>query len=165
MFKFRIEKKENYDSGYDMIFPEKIDKIINEKYSESADYTRILSEICRKMAFAVGSVYWFLWSYFQIQIFIVIFGFFSLLLFFALDAVQYYNGYKNCERQAKRFEKNRDRNHNTEEDYEDDLYFHDPIDLPFWLKLISLSLAFVLLIIGFFIAIYQCLYVGICYPK
>lgn len=130
---------------------EEIEKKIDEKYHESVEYTKIISTICRQLAFAEGAVLWFLEDKFHISISVMIGCFCALILYFTFDIIQYLIGHIKYSNKGKELEEK----YHGQEDYNINNYkntndFNKPIEILLYIKLIFIALASFLLLIGFF---------------
>jgi hypothetical protein len=126
-----------------------IQKLIDDHNEKAVEYTSLLSTILRQIAFTEGSLFWFMKTQLEVNLMPVLFGFAALLLFFSCDALQYYNGYKKYEKEARKFERYMLKNIVNESSYQDSEGLNQAITLPFKFKMFFLVLASVILVLGF----------------
>ena len=81
-----------------------IEDHIERCYSESVQYTGILSSICRQLAFAEGGLFWFLKDKMHVCDRLIVIGFLVLVLYFIFDAIQYLVGHIIFLRKSKEWE-------------------------------------------------------------
>lgn len=121
-----------------------IEKIINDCYAQSNKYSALLSTNFRQLAFAFGALFWFAKITFNTSNLVIICGYFSIVLFFSFDALQYYLGLRHFEKIARQFQ------HDLEvhKILDENMYKVTPtdnIDAIFYVKLIIIILSFFIL--------------------
>lgn len=125
-----------------------IEELITSCYLQSSEYSGNLSSILRQLAFAEGALFWFSKINFKSPDVLLILGFSILIVFFILDAVQYFVGLIQYENLAKTFH----HDYKINKIYDPNKYEMNPpeyIDLFFYLKIIAILIASVILIYGF----------------
>lgn len=132
-----------------------IENQISACYKETSEYSGHLSSILRQLAFAEGALFWFSKTNFSTPNILLILGFSILIAFFIFDAIQYLVGLIQYENLAKTFH----RDYKKNKIYDPNKYEMDPpkyIDLFFYIKIIAILFASVILIYSF-ISGYLCL--------
>lgn len=125
-----------------------IEAQISNCYAQVSKYSGHLSNIFRQLAFAEGALFWFSKINFNASNLLLIIGFSILIFYFILDALQYFSGLLEYEKIAKKFH----HDYKDNKIYDLEKYDMEPpkyIDVFFYLKLITLVLASVILIYSF----------------
>jgi hypothetical protein len=82
---------------------QEIESQISSCYSQVAKYSAHLSNIFRQLAFAEGALFWFSKLHLNASDLSLMIGFSVLIVYFILDAIQYFVGLVEYERLAKKF--------------------------------------------------------------
>jgi hypothetical protein len=128
---------------------DKIEKILSGYNAEAAEYTKILSSICRQLAFGEGTLFLLL---IKKPLWLVLLGLIALLFYFIFDAIQYLWGYIKYKNISKKLERDyRTEKNDDEYHYELNKEFNLSLDIIFYIKLVFIVLASLFLIIGFLI--------------
>lgn len=123
---------------------------IKEFWDEYEENTKLLSNVTRQLAFAEGGVFWILKGTNNELSIIELLGFFALFLFFVFDVMQYYFAKRDYYKWSKSCEDMSDKNPNLKlTDIEKLPEVNENAKNFFNLKLISITIASILLFLDF----------------
>jgi hypothetical protein len=128
---------------------DKVNKKIKGYWNYYQKFSRILSRVCRKMAFAEGGAFWILKTTTQGFPMIISVGLFMLVLYFICDALQYYVGMKGYDSLAAETKEKLKLNPKLKASLVNNNNVNKRIDLFINLKLTFIGISSILLLLGF----------------